>query len=166
MKVTRTLQFVFAALVAGAGFASTGWAQSGASPTGETPLGFEEKKDAKGPALTGVISIELINSDGLQADSARIVVRLRRGSHLSTFFEELEGPVFFNTDDEKEVFQAEVLGAFRDAVLAEFFDGDCGNTSPDCVLVLKQADEFGLTDDGFNQFAVMDVTVSLADATP
>lgn len=163
MMTIRTLLFVLVAL---AGFASLAFAQSAASPNGETPLGIEEKKDSRGPALVGVISIELIDSDGLQADSARIVVRLRRGSHLSTFFAELAHPVFFDTDVEKAQFQADVLGAFRDAVLMEFFGGDCGNTGPGCVLVLKQADEFGLTDDGFNQFAVMDVTVSLAQATP
>lgn len=163
MMTIRTLLFVLVAL---AGFASLASAQSAASPNGETPFGIEEKKDSKGPALAGVISIEPVNSDGLQADAARIVVRLRRGSHLSTFFAELADPVFFDTDEQKAQFQADVLGAFRDAVLMEFFDGDCGNTGPGCVLVLKQADEFGLTDDGFNQFAVMDLTVSLAEATP
>jgi len=173
-KVRTTLTF-FAALVALAGFASVGFAQSAADPTGEAPIGIEEKSGAKGPSFTGVLVTELVNvhqiydpnfpSDLIDvADSARLVARLRRGSTLRAFFAEIPGPIFVNTEDEKRDFQDEVLAAFRNQVLTGF-GTDCGNTGPVCVLILKQADEFGLTaDTNDNQFAVMDVTVSFAEA--
>jgi hypothetical protein len=165
MTTIRTLLTACAALVVLAGFTSLASAQSAADPNGQTPLGVEEKSGAKGPALAGVIVLELINVSETndQADSARVVVRLRRGSHLETIFKVVPGPLFFGTSTELAAFQATVLGAFRNTVLFLFFDNDCGNAGDDCVLVLKQADEFGLTSDGdFNQFVVMDLTVSLA----
>lgn len=172
MNAFRT---TLAALVALAGFTSVGWAQSAADPTGEAPLGIEEKSEAKGPAFTGVLLVELVNvhqvedpqfpSDLIdEADFARLVTRLRRGSTLQTFYAEIAGPLQVNTEDEKAAFQEEVLAAFRNQVLDAFNDGDCWKTEDDCVLVLKQAGEFGLTaDTNDNQFAIMDVTVSLAE---
>lgn len=174
MNTIRTTLTAFAALVALAGFASVGFAQSAADPNGEPPIGIEEKSDAKGPAFTGVLVTELVNvhqvfdpiADDLvdEADSARLVARLRRGSTLRTFFAEIAGPIRVNTEDEKKAFQRVVLAAFRNQVLAGF-NTDCGNTGPNCVLILKKADEFGLTaDTNDNQFAIMDVTVSFAEA--
>lgn len=163
----RTLLPAFAALVVLAGFTSLVYAQSAADPTGGTPLGIEEKSESKGPSLTGVLNIELVNvsENNDQADSARAVVRLRRGSHLETLFKDIPGPIFFGTAQAQADFQADLLAAFRPTLLFLFFDNDCGNTGPDCVLVLKKADEFGLTSDGdFNQFLVLDVTISLAAA--
>lgn len=165
MTTIRTLLFAGAALVALAGFTSLASAQSAADPNGQTPLGLEEKSGSRGPQLVGVINLELVNVSETndQADSARVVVRLRRGSHLETLFKDVPGPLFFGTPEELSAFQATVLGAFRNTVLFLFFDNDCGNAGDGCVLVLKQADEFGLTSDGdFNQFVVMDLTVTLA----
>lgn len=174
MNTIRTTLTVFAAFVGLTGFASVGFAQSAADPNGEAPIGIEEKSDAKGPAFTGVLITELVNvqpvfdpmsNDWIDgADSARLVARLRRGSTLRSFFAEIPGPIFVNTEDEKRDFQDLVLAAFRNQVL-NGFNTDCGNTGPGCVLILKKADEFGLTaDTNNNQFAIMDVTVSFAEA--
>lgn len=175
MNTIRTTLTVFVAFVGLTGFASVGFAQSAADPNGEAPIGIEEKSDAKGPAFTGVLVTELVNVHQVRdplfpddwidaADSARLVARLRRGSTLRSFFAEIPGPIFVNTEDEKRDFQDLVLAAFRNQVL-NGFNTDCGNTGPGCVLILKKADEFGLTaDTNDNQFAIMDVTVSFAEA--
>lgn len=160
----RNAAFVMAAVFMTAGVALDASAQSAADPNGEAPIGIEVKSATKGPSVVGVLSVELVNSDGLQADSARAVVRLRRGSSLATFYAGLDEPVYFDTDDEKAQFQADLLAAFRDDVLDSLYDDDCGGAGVGCILVLKQADEFGLTDDGTNQFAVLDVAVALAPA--
>ena len=149
------------------GFATTSSAQSAADPTGEAPIGIESKSAAKGPSLAGVLSVKLVNSDGVRADSAELVVRLRRGSLLKAFHAPLPGPLFFDTDAEKAQLQADVLGAFRNAVLGFFFADGCGQLGTNCPnveLLLKQADEFGLTDDGVaNQFVIMDVVVATSE---
>jgi len=143
------------------------FAQSAADPTGEPPIGIEEKPGARGPALTGVLGLVLVNSNGLAADRAEIVVRLRRGRMLLTFFAPLAGPLFFDTDEEKAQLQADVLEAVRDDVLGGFFADSCGRIGDQCPwvdLVLKKADEFGLTDDGTtNQYVFMDVTVATTE---
>jgi len=146
--------------------ATTSQAQSANDPTGEPPIGIEEKSEAKGPSLTGVLSAEFLDSTGISASSARIVVRLRRGSMLATVFGELPGPLVFDTDEEKTQLQTDILNlpALREGILGNFFPGDCGNAGDMCPtveLLLKKADEFGLTDDGVaNQIVIMDVTVA------
>lgn len=141
------------------------WSASAADPTGTAPIGIEEKPDAKGPKLTGVLHIELVNSDGVSADRARMTARLRRGSLVHTFFVVLEGPLSFDDEDPEEVvaFQADVLEAFRPAVLGAFFADSCGASGllcPSVGLVLKNAEEFGLDSDVDNQFVMLDVVIS------
>jgi hypothetical protein len=157
----------FAALLLTLGFATTSSAQSAADPTGEAPIGIESKKEAKGPSLAGVLSVTLVNSNGVQADSATMVLRLRRGSLLKAFYAALPGPLFFETDLEKAQPQEDVLIAFHDTVLGFFFTDGCGTLGTGCPtvqLLLKQADEFGLTDDGVaNQFVIMDVVVATSE---
>ena len=165
---TRRILGVLLALGLASGAATTSWAQSAADPNGEPPIGIEEKAGAKGPGLVGVLSIRLIGSTGLRADAADIVVRLRRGSALETFFAHLPGPLFFDTDVEKEEFQEALLSLtdLREPILGEFFSDDCGALGDGCPLVdlvLKQVDEFGLTDDGANQHVVMNVTLATSE---
>jgi len=158
---------VLAAALLATGFATTASAQSAADPSGEAPIGIETKSDAKGPALAGVLGVKLINSNGLRADSAEMVLRVRRGSTLATFYSALGGPLFFDTDTEKAMLQRDILSAFRDAILGSFFSKDCGrlgDTCPNVSLLLKKADEFGLTDDGVaNQFVMLDVVVATSE---
>lgn len=151
------------------GLAGTAWAQSAADPTGEPPIGIEEKSGAKGPALAGVLAVKLINVNIVEADAAEAVVRLRRGSTLDTFFAALDGPILFETDEEKAQLQADLLDALRDQILGSFFPETCGALGDQCPqidIVLKQADEFGLADDGAangNQYVIMDVTVATSE---
>ncbi len=156
-----------AATLLALGFASTAKAQSAADPNGEAPIGIESKKPAKGPSLAGVLSVKLVNSNGTSAESAELVLRVRRGSALATFYAPLGGPLLFDTDVEKAQLQDDVLGAFRDAVLGSFFADECGrlgDACPDVELLLKKADEFGLTDDGVaNQFVMLDVIVATSE---
>jgi len=166
---TRTIRNLAHALPAAAmllALATPVWAQSAADPTGTAPIGIESKSDAKGPALAGVLVVKLVNSNGSMADSADMVLRLRRGSMLQTFFASLAGPIEFETDEQKAVLQDDVLDAFREDVLGGFFSDDCGRFGtgcPDVDIVLKKADEFGLTDDGVNQYAVLDVVVATTE---
>ena len=143
--------------------ATASFAQSAADPTGEPPIGIEEKSGAKGPSLTGVLAVKLIGSNGLEADGAEVVVRLRRGSLLLSFFAEIDHDVFFDTDEEKAQLQDDVLAAVRNQVLGGFFQDQCGRLGTGCPLVdlvLKQADEFGLSSDATNQYVIMDVTLA------
>jgi len=156
-----------AATVLTLGLATTSSAQSAADPTGEAPIGIESKSAAKGPSLAGVLSVKLVNSNGVRADSAEMVLRVRRGSLLKAFYAALPGPLLFDTEAEKAQLQDDVLGAFRNAVLGFFFSDECGplgTACPNVDVLLKQADEFGLTDDGVaNQFVVMDVVVATSE---
>lgn len=149
------------------GLAGAAWAQSAADPTGEPPIGIEEKSGAKGPALAGVLAVKLVGSNGLRADAAEAVVRLRRGSMLLSFFAELNGPLFFESDQEKAQLQADLLDAMRDAILGGFFSGTCGGAGDQCPaidIVLKQADEFGLASSAAgDQYVVMDVTIATTE---
>jgi len=170
-----------AALALTLGFATTSAAQSFADPNGEAPIGIDPKSDAKGPSLSGVLSLELVESNGLCAESAQMVVRLRRGPTILTFYATLAGPLFFETDEEKSQLQDAVLEAFRDDVLGGFFRDECGRFGtecPDVGLLLKKAEEFGLTNDGVaqpptgacnsitevaNQFVILDVVVATSE---
>lgn len=161
----RVLGLVSAAVLV-SGVATESLAQSAADPTGEPPIGIEEKSGAKGPSLSGVLALKLVNSDGLSADRGELVVRLRRGSLLLSFFADVDGPLFFDTEPQKAQLQADVLAAVREQILGGFFSDECGRTGTGCPqvgLVLKQADEFGLASDASNQYVVMDVTVATTE---
>jgi hypothetical protein len=170
MQITQTTVRTLLAATATAalllGAATTSLAQSANDPTGEAPIGIEEKSDAKGPSLTGVLVVEFANSDGVSADGARITVRLRRGSMVATFFGILAGPLDFETEEQRAMLQDAILNQpdLREGVLGTFFPGDCGSLGDQCptvALLLKKADEFGLTDDGVsNQIVILDVTVA------
>jgi hypothetical protein len=148
------------------GFAGTASAQSAADPTGTPPIGIESKSVAKGPSLAGVLTVKLLNATAISASSGEMVIRLRRGSQLNTFFASLAGPLVFETEQQKADLQDDVLDAFREKVLGGFFADDCNRLGTGCEdvdIVLKKADEYGQTNDGINSWVVLDVVIATTE---
>ncbi len=148
------------------GLAGTAAAQSAADPTGTPPIGIESKSDAKGPGLAGVLTVKLLNATATSASSAEMVLRLRRGSQLNMFFASLAGPLQFETEQQKAELQDDVLDAFREDVLGGFFSDECNRQGTGCEgvdILLKKADEYAQTNDGTNQWVILDVVVATTE---
>jgi hypothetical protein len=163
MPTAARLLFVAALLI---GFASTASAQSAADPTGTPPIGIESKSAAKGPGLAGVLTVKLLNATATTASSAEMVLRLRRGSLLNMFFGTLAGPLEFETEQQKAALQDDVLDAFREDVLGGFFADECDRQGTGCEevdILLKKADEYAQTNDGTNQWVILDVVIATTE---
>ena len=140
--------------------------QSLADPTGAAPLGIIAQSDARGPKLVGVLVAEFVDvGSGTIATSARVTVRLRRGSQLGTLFVEVAGPL--DTEDTPDV-QAALLTALELKVKKTFFADSCGDEGtlcPGAHVLLKQIDEFGLGDDGVsNQLIISDIVLAMSQS--
>jgi hypothetical protein len=149
---------------------SAAWAQCGADPEGN-PIGVVSRPDAKGPSLTGVGMIEFLDSDGLEAHGARVLVRLRRSNTMLAFFARIPDSVTFNIETPEDT-QEELFAALRGPVLAAFFPDECGadpevDLCPDVGLVFKRIEEFAVTDDvaagGSSQFVISDIVVATTE---
>lgn len=165
---SRSLRFLLATIAAAGviGLAAGASAQSGADPTGAAVIGVVEKKDAKGPSLSGVIFVEFLNSDGFTAEGARVLARLRRGSQLEAFYTEIPDTVIFDAAT-PSLTQQILLDALHDPVLGRFFPDTCdpdGSLCSDVEIVLKRAEEFVVTDDlpfgGTSQLVMGNIVVS------
>ncbi|UCE87003.1 MAG: hypothetical protein JSU66_04520 [Deltaproteobacteria bacterium] len=107
------------------------------SPDGEPPRGVAFQSDAKGTKLNGVISIELTEVVGFEAESARGILRLERGRDLPvTFFAEVaelhpcpsvadpdRRCVLWKFDSQIEEIQGALLAGYAADILDQFFDG-------------------------------------------
>lgn len=166
--MNRRISFGFAVLVLL--IAPSAWAQgsggSGADPTGAAPLGVTVTSETRGPKLVGVIAAELVGvGTGTVASSARVTLRLRRGSQLAGIFTEVAGPL--DTEDTADIQEA-IREAIETKVKRIFFGDACGASGAGCPsadLLLKQAEEFVLTDDGVaNQIFVADVVLAFDES--
>jgi hypothetical protein len=126
---------------------SAAWG-GGADPEGTMPFGIITASETRGPKLVGVLVAEFVGvGGGSDASSARLTLRLRRGSQLEAMFATL-GPL--DTEDTPGV-QEDILEAFEEQVKKAFFADVCGTSGTECPsadLLLKQIDEFATTDDG------------------
>jgi len=159
--------WIVAAGVLFAGFAAH--AASGADPTGAAPIGVITHSGARGPKLVGVIVVEFVGvGTGTVASSARVTLRLRRGTELAAVFAEVAGPL--DTEATPAV-QTAIFDALDQDIKKTFFADECvpdsdGVLCPNAVLLLKGLDEFALADDEVaNQIMIADVTIAL-DARP
>jgi hypothetical protein len=174
---------------------SAAWAPSAAgAPTGEPPLGVVTKSGS-GPRLQGVGLVEFLNADNPEktARGARISVRLRLKKEMYAFFALIpeygcsadflfacdptddacpgsglgicEANLFQGLGGQEET-QEMLIAALREAVLAEFFEDECGeggDMCPDVDLVFREIEEYALFDDkpfdGTSLFVIADITV-------
>jgi hypothetical protein len=138
--------FFTAGLYGSAAFAVT----SLEKPPGEPPHGVAIQDDAAGTKLYGVLVIEFYNYDTQFdiAGGARVVLRLRQGNILQTFFKHVPGPlegIISNPGFIQETIQNQIAPD----ILNEFFPGE------DLTITVKNMEEFDDVD--ANSIIIRDV---------
>lgn len=104
-------------------FGSLSFAGSGSpdTPPGVPPYGVATQSDAAGTKLTGVISIEYgygaYACEGTFCYDSRILVRLKKGNQLKTFYAEGALPA------DPALQQGKITDLLKDKILGEFFGG-------------------------------------------
>jgi hypothetical protein len=175
------LMAVFAVTLAGAAVWAGGSPEGGGS--GTPPKGVAIQSDAAGTKLTGVLFIEFQNvrsCQGLVADEARLVLRLRQGNDLGAFTDIIDctnspdacrttmpntgcGPDPITLIDLNKVteIQAALTAAVEDQILDFFF----GTTS--LAITVTRLGECATVDDPpqpaslFSRFVVCDVSLAV-----
>jgi hypothetical protein len=155
MRRTRLAWLALAAVLAAAALGPAAFAGLSDQPdSGEPPLGVAFQSDAQGTKLNGVIAIELLAieitlpSTRIATEGARAVLRLHKGNEGPRgFFTALAGPIDVSTPDDIAALQADLLDAFRNAILSGaigFFGEKCGLAGTDCpnvTITPKRIDE-------------------------
>jgi len=117
----------------------SGTAQSGTTgyekPEGDPPQGLAIQQDAQGVKLYGVISVEFYNFDNDVAGGARVVLRLRKGNILHTFFKHIIGPLEGLSEDPDTIREI-IQNAMAPDVLNEFFPGE------EVAITVKNVQEY------------------------
>jgi len=94
-------------------------------PEGDPPHGLAIQDDAKGIKLVGVVFVEFYNydPDEDEAGGARVVLRLRKGNTLSTFFTHVPGPIP-DIAQSPALIQDTIQNQMASDVLDKFFSGE------------------------------------------
>jgi hypothetical protein len=126
--------------------------------TGEPPYGLAIQSDAQGIKLYGELFVEHYNYDpsAKTAEVLTVVVRLRKGNQLNTFFAELKCPNSSLPCDggrydvtQAEVIQNAIIAAMRSQVLQKF------SMDPALGIKLKNIEEFGVVTNGATPLSAM-----------
>jgi hypothetical protein len=149
----KALTICFAFIISFGYFASDviGFAQYEQS-SGEPPYGLAIQSDAQGIKLYGELFVEHYNyyPTPKTAQILRVVVRLRKGNQLNTFFADLDCTVggglpssICSADGrydatQTEMIQNAIIEAMRGDVLSAF------NIDPALGITLKNIEEFGI----------------------
>lgn len=135
---TKTMVTCLAVLfIAGLFCSATYAATSLEKPPGEPPQGVAIQDDAQGIKVYGVAVLEFYNYDS-QADvagGARVVLRLRKGNILETFFKHVSGPLA-DVINNPEFIQTTILDEVAPDILTKFFPGE------DVALTVKNMGDF------------------------
>lgn len=148
---TKTILIFLAVLFTAGLYGSAAFAVTSLEkPPGEPPHGLAISEDAAGTKLYGVLIIEFYDYDTQfdVAGGARVVIRLRQGNILQTFFKHVAGPLNGIISNPAFI-QETIQGEIAPDILSEFFPGE------DLTLTVKNMEEFDDVD--ANSIVIRDV---------
>jgi len=150
-KIVICLTVLFTATL----FSSVVFAASRQEPSGDPPFGVAVQSDAAGSKLVGVIFVEHYNFDFDGIADARIVLRLRKGKVIESFYGEVSGIDTVNGSTAEE--QAAITDELKAQIFAAFnFD----ELTQD--IVVKSFEEFVTgTYAGFDEYIMADVVLAI-----
>ncbi len=182
--VTVKMVFLVGLIVGMSGIERAQAAASFERPSGDPPFGQMVHGEAKGTKLIGIMTVEFTDYEAGEDDfagGARVVLRLRQGSQLGTFFSVVNGPI--NLNDPLSSPQI-IINSLGQKIVSLFSPGDCFAETPGCTttdektamsLLIKETDELGFNlgagkdlspcTGGQSAILVLDIVLAMAEVS-